>query len=39
MISLRSLATKLAKENEPEEIPSEFSSRLALAMKYTRCCA
>ncbi len=37
MISLRVSATKLAKENEPEEIPKEFPSRLELAMNYTRC--
>jgi len=36
---LRWLGTKLTKENEPEEIPKEFPSRLELAIKYTRCCA
>jgi len=39
MIALRNLTTKIAKENEPLEIPKEFPSRLELAMNYTRCYA
>ena len=36
MVSLRVSATKIAKGNEPEEIPKEFPSRQELAMNYTR---
>jgi len=37
MIALRDLTTKIAKENEPLEIPQEFPNWRVLAMNYTRC--